>query len=192
MRPTATPAAADVDERLTRLLDDFGAFLRSAIRRWCPSDLQDYKDDIEQEARIRLWRALRDERDIKHPSSYMYKVAATATIDAIRRVRARRESPISLVEDSETAHPVAASRVTTDTPEDAAARREMARKIDEALAKLPGNRRRAVALHLQGFTSQEIGNLARWSEAKARNLTYRGLKDLREQLKAAGIEWTAV
>ena len=42
------------------------------------------------------------------------------------------------------------------------------------------NRRRAVGLHLRGFTSTEIAQLLGWTEPKARNLTHRGLKDLRE------------
>ena len=181
----------DVEQRLTRLLDDYGAFLRSAIRRCCHTDLGLHRDEIEQDARIRLWHALRRERNIQDPASYIYRIAATATIDAIRRVRARRESPIALVEQSGTDDSEQVLRAPSESPEDSAARREIGRKIDDALAQLPDNRRRAVVLHLQGFTSQEIGRLARWSEPKARNLTYRGLKDLRVRLRAAGIEWPA-
>jgi DNA-directed RNA polymerase specialized sigma24 family protein len=54
---------------------------------------------------------------------------------------------------------------------------------------LPDNRRRAVGLHLEGLTSQEIADLLGWSEPKARNLVYRGLKDVREQLQAEGIDY---
>jgi RNA polymerase sigma-70 factor (ECF subfamily) len=181
----------DLEQRLTRLLDEYGAFLRRAIVRCCPTHLGLHRDEIEQDARIRLWQVLRRERNIKDPSSYIYKIAATATIDAIRRVAARRESPIALVEPSGTDDAELSRRVPQESPEDSAVRSELGRTIDEALAQLPDNRRRAVALHLQGFTSVEIGRLARWSEPKARNLTYRGLKDLRERLKAAGIEWPA-
>ena len=190
-RPLSDSIGKEVEQRLTRLLDEYGAFLRRAIGRCCPTDLGLHRDEIEQDARIRLWHALRRERNIKDPASYIYRIAATATIDAIRRVAARRESPIALVEPSGTDDSEQASTMRQESPEDLAARREIGRKIDDALAELPDNRRRAVALHLQGFTSVEIGRLARWSEPKARNLTYRGLKDLRERLRAAGIEWPA-
>jgi DNA-directed RNA polymerase specialized sigma24 family protein len=39
------------------------------------------------------------------------------------------------------------------------------------------------------MTSEEIGELMGWSEPKARNLAYRGLKDLRHELRAEGIEY---
>jgi DNA-directed RNA polymerase specialized sigma24 family protein len=39
------------------------------------------------------------------------------------------------------------------------------------------------------MTSQEIADLMGWSEARARNLTYRGLKTLRDDLKAEGIDY---
>jgi DNA-directed RNA polymerase specialized sigma24 family protein len=64
------------------------------------------------------------------------------------------------------------------------------RQINLALAQLPENRRRAVGLHLQGLTTAEIGALLGWSEPKARNLVHRGLKDLRQSLRASGIEYT--
>jgi DNA-directed RNA polymerase specialized sigma24 family protein len=46
-------------------------------------------------------------------------------------------------------------------------------------------------LHLEGMTTQEIGNLLGWTEPKARNLVYRGLQDLREQLRAEGVDYEA-
>jgi RNA polymerase sigma-70 factor (ECF subfamily) len=181
----------DVEQRLTRLLDEYGALLRRAIGRCCPAELGLHRDEIEQDARIRVWQALRRERNIEDPASYLYRIAATATIDAIRRVRTRRESPITLVEQVASDDSDRIPGAPPESPEDAAVRSEIGRKIDDALAELADNRRRAVALHLQGFTSQEIGRLANWSEPKARNLTYRGLKDLRERLRAAGIDWPA-
>jgi DNA-directed RNA polymerase specialized sigma24 family protein len=57
-----------------------------------------------------------------------------------------------------------------------------------ALTRLSEDRSRAVRLYLEGMTSQEIADLAGWTEPRARNLTYRGLKDLRDLLGAEGIE----
>ncbi len=50
-------------------------------------------------------------------------------------------------------------------------------------------RRTVVKLHLEGYRRDEIEALLGWSEAKTRNLLYRGLSDLREYLVARGIEW---
>ena len=58
-----------------------------------------------------------------------------------------------------------------------------------ALAQLPEHRCLAVKNHLQGLTTPEIGALLGWSEPKARNLVYRGLRDSRMALRGLGIEY---
>src|SRR5262249_14441852 len=82
-------STGDVDARLNQLLAKYRSFLRSTILRFCPSVLGVTVDEIEQEALIRLWRALAQERAILDPASYLYRIAATAAIDAVRRVRVR-------------------------------------------------------------------------------------------------------
>ena len=72
----------DVDAQLQRLLDAYGAFLRAAVRRLCPRSLGVAAEEVEQDARIRLWQALRRERNITDPASYVHRIAATAAIDA--------------------------------------------------------------------------------------------------------------
>jgi RNA polymerase sigma-70 factor (ECF subfamily) len=178
------------DARFQELLLHYGAFLRRTIATLCPRDSGVSCDDIEQEARIGLWTVLRGEREIAFPASYIYRVAVSATIRAIRRARARREEP--LPEDGE-ASSVAASaplRAPADeSPHTLAERLELRREIGIALAELPENRRVAVTLYLQGLTTTEIGELRGWSEAKARNLVYRGREDLQQALRKRGIEY---
>src|SRR6185436_7826658 len=121
--------------------------------------------------------------------SYLYRIAATAAIDAMRRVRARREHPLVVAATEDAASedlaidPASPSR----SPEQLASDHELSRQIQDAVARLSENRRRAVGLHLRGFTSREIAGLLGWSEPKARNLTHRGLKDLRVLLADEGI-----
>jgi RNA polymerase sigma-70 factor (ECF subfamily) len=144
---------------------------------------------IEQEARIRLWRALQSEREITDLASYIYKIAVTATIDAVRRAKARREEPLpeGPSEDDREGEMTLPSRDTS--PEDEAAGQSMARAVDSALSKIAESRRRPVALYLKGLTTTEIGRVMGWTEAKARNLVYRGLGDLRRELKKMGIDY---
>lgn len=178
------------EARFRALLEDYGRVLRAAIVRVCPRQLGLQFDDIEQDARIRLWRALEREREIEDPASYLYRIAATATLDAIRRVRARREEPLETEppggeERGSPPRPGPASKERS--PEQVAAERQTVRRIETCLATLPESRRRALGLYLQGFTTTEIGELLGWSEAKARNLAYRALKELRERLRSEGI-----
>jgi RNA polymerase sigma factor (sigma-70 family) len=182
----------DADARLQELLDTYGAFLRGTVRRLCPATLGVNAEEIEQEARIRLWQALRRERNITDPASYLYRIAATAAIDAVRRVRARRETSIDEGSDVAAGPGGSGTAVVSPerSPEDLAAAHQIAGRIAAVVARLPENRRRAVGLHLRGLTSTEIAALLGWTEPKARNLTYRGLTDLRALLRDQGIDET--
>ena len=83
------------DARLERLLERHAALLRTLIAQHCPRDLGIQLSDIEQEARVRLWKALQREKELNDPASYIYRIAVSATIDAVRRVLARREDQIA-------------------------------------------------------------------------------------------------
>jgi len=181
----------EAELRFDAILDEYGKFLRPAIAHFCPKDLGINLSEIEQEASVRLWRALQSEREIRNPASYLYKIAMTATLDAVRRVKAKREEQLRLVDEEEEDRgaPLALSSDPNRSPELEAEQRQLAGKVLTALARLPDNRRRAVGLYLEGMTSQEIADLLGWSEPKARNLLYRGLHDLRAQLRAEGIEY---
>jgi RNA polymerase sigma factor (sigma-70 family) len=184
-----TEDEAAPDARLDALLQQYGALLRRTIARVCPRDLGLSCDDIEQEARVGLWTALRNEREIAFPISYIRKVAVSATLRAIRRAKARREESIDQGSDADGASVYVPVAPDTASPYTAAERAEIRGKIAAALARLPENRQRAVSLHLKGLTTHEIAALLDWTEPKARNLVHRGLKDLRVALHALGIEY---
>src|SRR5215510_3707217 len=181
----------DVEERFNAVVEEFGVVLRRAIIRLCPRDKGLSFDDIEQEARMRLWRALQSERDVTNYASYLYRIAATATIDALRRAQARHDEqlPMLRTESPDDADAVVVPAPVQDSPERVAESREAIRKVAAALAKLPDDRRRAVGLYLEGMSSQDIADLMGWTEPKSRNLVYRGLGELRKSLRAAGIEY---
>ena len=165
--------------------------MRRAIVRFCPRDKGLQFDDIEQEARMRLWRALQDEREVTNYASYLYRIAATATIDAMRRVQARHEEQLEILVDQRTdeGEMMLLPAPVKDSPERLAESREAVDRVMSAVAKLPDAQRRAVGMYLQGMTSQDVADLMEWSEPKSRNLIYRGLKELRKSLREEGIDY---
>lgn len=175
----ARPSPAE--ERLEHLVALHRPFIREIVQRLTPSSLGVSATEIEQEALIRLWRSLRNERDIRDFRSYVYRVVATSALDSIRQIKERREEQLEMEN-------VSGISDRAPSPEDVAVHQSLVAKVRELIAKLGTNRARAVKLHLQGFTSVEIGELHGWTEAKARNLTYRGLDDLRMLLRGAGID----
>ncbi len=176
----------DVDDAseaaLNALLDEYGSFLRRTITRLCPRDLGLVADEIEQDVRLRLWRTIQRDIPIRDRMSYIYRVAMTTTIDAIRRAKARREEPLDN-------GPEEAGDRPSVSPQDRLRQQEIVNQIRHALGTLNPPRRRAVGLHLQGLSSDEIADLLGWTEPKARNLVYRGLADLRARLRERGIDY---
>ena len=77
--------------------------------------------------------------------------------------------------------------VHPDTPEHAVEEAETRAEVDRAVASLVASRRPVVRMYLAGYSREEIAQLLGWTEAKTRNLLYRGLADLRERLTARGI-----
>jgi RNA polymerase sigma-70 factor (ECF subfamily) len=167
-----------------QLLERYGRLLRAQIARHCSGRSGIDISDVEQEARLRLWNAMR-EKEVRDPASYIYRVAVSATIDAVRKVIARREDPLLDPEHEEKGPPLAADPAAS--PDAMLERKEIAAAVADAIESLQPSRRHVVALHLQGFTLGETAALLRWSEAKVRNLVYRGLEDLREILRNKGI-----
>jgi RNA polymerase sigma factor (sigma-70 family) len=183
--------AVEVEERFNAVVEQFGTLLRRAIVRFSPHDKGLHFDDIEQEARMRLWRALQAEREVTNYASYIYRIAATATIDAMRRIQARHEEQLeSLMEQrADDGEIMLAPAPVKNSPEYLAESREAVGKVISAVEELPDDQRRAVRLYLQGMTSQDVADLMQWTEPKSRNLIYRGLKELRNSLREEGIDY---
>jgi len=135
------------------------------------------RDELTQDVRIRLWRAL--ERGGESPpgmaSSYVYQVVTSAAVDLLRRRRDRGARELSL-EDVATALPAAAARETDEA--------ELESVLERALSTLPTDRRIVVRMHLDGLHRDEIARLRGWSSSRTRNLLYRGLEDLKRALQA--------
>ena len=152
-----------------------------SVRRVCPRWLSDRADDIVQDAMIRVmdWQK-KNEDPQGPPSSYLWKVAYSATVDEIRRARRRRENPVEM-EILEKQGPV-----DERGPLQAAVSGDLARALNGCLRRLKENRRLIVGFHLLGHTLAESAELSGWDGKKVQNLLYRGLADLRQCLSAKG------
>ena len=74
-----------------------------------------------------------------------------------------------------------------DNPDKTLEDKELAQQVFAAVETLSKTRRPVVRMHLAGYHRNEIADLLGWSEAKTRNLLYRGLHDLRETLTKDGV-----
>lgn len=171
-----------VDHRLEEILESYGRVLRAAILRTLPSSAGRDVDEIEQAARIRVWKALEEDRPVERWESYLYRIGVTAALDALRRRRRRREDPLPEPDQGRTEPSVPSDEL------ERVEQREAVRRVAGVLRTLSDDRRRVVALHLRGFQRREIVRLTGWDDIRVRNLLHRGLADLRQGCDDAGIK----
>ena len=173
---------------LERVLEKFGGIVRRVCWRYHFRGAE--VDELLQEVRIRLWRAhgaqdRADENIAAIPASYLHRTALSAAVDLLRRSRARRADRMIPIDDEPE------GMVVAPGPDQALAESELAEQVERALQSIQPSRRPVVRMHLVGHSREEIARVLGWSEAKTRNLLYRGLADLRERLLAEGVRWTS-
>ena len=180
VRGMAGPGIDPVSSTIEAVIARFRTMVRSvgARRGLVDADL----DEVLQDVRIRLWQAGEGGKELEQlGSSYLYHVATTAALDLLRRRRARS------ADSTEDIHERTELTIEGESPHEAVEARELAAQIDAAIDTLSIDRRVAVRFHLAGYDRDDIARSLGWSEARTRNLLYRGLEDLRRRLTAMGI-----
>jgi len=168
---------------LETVLANFAGMVRQVGWRHRLSDAD--IDEVMQEVRIRLWRARQDSEQIAQASaSYVYRTASSAALDVIRRRRARKADLVDSLDDD-----ISAPAATRPGPDDDVEASELAEQVSRAVDAITPSRRPVVRMYLAGYDREEIASLLGWTEAKTRNLLYRGLADLRTRLTEQGIGW---
>ena len=171
---------------LERVLERFAGVVRRVCWKYQLRGTE--VDELMQEVRIRLWRAHTGHEGASEnlaaiPASYLQRTALSAAIDLLRRGRARRADRMVPVDDEP------AGMEQSPAPDQALAESEVADQVERAIQSIHASRRPVVRMHLMGHTREEIAQLLGWTEAKTRNLLYRGLADVRERLLAEGVQW---
>jgi RNA polymerase sigma factor (sigma-70 family) len=169
-----------VSSTIETVVSRFRTMVRSvgARRGLVDADL----DEVLQDVRIRLWQAGKAGKELEElGSSYLYNVATTAALDLLRRRRAYGADRTEDVYES------VDLRAASPSPNDDVEANELTSQVDAALETLSLERRVAVRFHLTGYDREDIAQSLGWSEAKTRNLLYRGLDDLRRRLAAMGV-----
>lgn len=168
----------DLSRQLESALRRYTGLVRSIARRHRLEANE--VDELLQAIRLRLWRAMEDERIEQVTSSYMYRTAMSASIDLLRARREHRTNPGDPAPILE--------RVETPVRADAAIEsEEQAGRILGLLEELPADRRTATKLYLAGYSAGEIADMLDWSAGRTRNLLHRGLEALRLRLSELGM-----
>jgi len=161
---------------------EIAPIVRAAVVRHPSRDAALAADDIEQEVRIRVWKVYCGDRKNRLGTSYYYRVINSAIIDALRAWRGTL-AHAQRAEENELGDPLTRIDSEQPTPDEAIERSEKSARLMARVDGLPDAQRRAVALFLQGFTVPEIAELTGCDENRAHNLTYRGIRLLKQRMK---------
>jgi RNA polymerase sigma factor (sigma-70 family) len=152
------------------LVERYARLLAAVARRVCGRRHEALIPDIEQEIRLALWKRLQGGNQIRHPTSYLYKVALATSLAVIRRYRPQREDLTSEIPEPD----------SRDRPRLLPA--ERAHLTEQVLDSLEPDAARAVRGYLMGLNHEELAELYGWSPSVARHLVYRTLEQLRARL----------
>ena len=180
-RPGSIAPLSSAHSRLDQLLQRFAVRVRMQIEsnRLIQHGID--PDDVEQEVRIRLWRALERDPNADFPASYIQKVVVTVMVDALRRAQARPSEALPEAEEGQAELPDGGVR-----PDRATSEAQQMAQLGECLAALSPRRRRPLQLYLQGYALQELADLNGLTLDAARKLVYRGLDEVKQRLTTLG------
>lgn len=171
------------DRELERIIDSFSGFMKAQIHSRQVGRLGVDVEDVLQDTRIKLWKIIRNEKEVRHYASYIKKIVDTSVIDYFRKFK--REEGIYLHERRRRIAENASGYDTDYVFEEM----DLKDIVGRAVENLIPNRRRVVRLYLLNMTIEEIALHFRWSASKTRNLLYRGLKDLKRILKEKNVDY---
>lgn len=137
--------------------------------------------DIAQDTYLRLTSVSEPELTIADPRAYLFRVAGNLAIDELRRQgrTERRAAP----EDA-----AVALADSAPLPEAVILARERLRLLDEALAELPPNPRRALLLsRVEGHTFAQIAAALGVSESMVAKYVAQALRACRDRLDRADV-----
>jgi RNA polymerase sigma factor (sigma-70 family) len=183
-RPTLIPMTPkpEWERALEALLNRFGDRLETVASRLGLDAAE--RDALLQEVRVRLWRTAPEAENLGSISpSFLYGAARWAALDLLRE---RRRT----ADETEAARQMGRTAPAPDRADESLQRRRLGELIDGAVSELGPDRQTVVRLWLAGYDRGEAQQMLGWSEARTRNLLYRGLDNLREELlrRGAGLE----
>jgi RNA polymerase sigma-70 factor (ECF subfamily) len=194
--PEATPQPNSVDERLVIRRAQRGDRLafEQLVRLYEANVFrlalqltrsEDEARDLYQEAFLKIYRSLGRFRFESRFSTWVYRVVMNVCLDHLRRASRRREQQAPETSDSrpEFFHGLPENRAAHN-PEQAYRGKEIARRLETALARLSPRERLVFELkHYQGMRLRAIGQVCGTSEENAKNSLFRATRKLRTELQ---------
>lgn len=173
----------EIDSRIA----EFSKLIKSVIMKLSPHIDRMDLDDIEQEIKIKIWKELmKSEKKINNLGSYIWKVSYTTACRMLKDLSKQNIIPIN---ESTGDHELYTKQKNDldDQPDFQFEKTELYEAIEKSVELLKDSRRQVIKLYLLGMNRNEISSFYGWSQDRVRNLLYRGLDDLRKNLRSDGV-----
>ncbi|OGD18229.1 MAG: hypothetical protein A2Y69_14935 [Candidatus Aminicenantes bacterium RBG_13_59_9] len=165
--------------QVRQFLDEMAISIRNIIFSAFPKTTAAEREDIEQEVKLKLWKAAARGKNIENFRSYLWRVVWTTAYDVVEgRTKA---CSLEMVPDS--ACTDFSGSFGSSHRASPASNQEFKLMIDEAVEALPPRRRSAVRLYCLGLNHLQIAQTLSLSESQARHLLYRGINEIKSRLK---------
>jgi len=146
-------------------------------------------EDLAQESFVKAYRSLRSYDPSRKLSSWLFKIAHNTTIDHLRR-NAPETVSLEAPPDHEDGRGGLAAVLADGSVEDPAAaaeRRDMARSLERAIARLrPEYRESVVLFYIEGASYQEICEVTGLPLGTVKTNLHRARKELAQEMSAMG------
>ena len=152
----------------------YAPLISAKIRNWNCSSLGVEAEDILQEIRIRIWKAMEQGEKIQCFPAYLRKVTDSVIISYFRKIKNTIEFRDKKVVIADMEYK------TNDNNGDLPI---MARLIYEKLPLILESRQKVLSLYLSGFTFKEIAELTKYTITKTRVLYFRAVRDIKKQIE---------
>ncbi|MBL7134582.1 MAG: sigma-70 family RNA polymerase sigma factor [Phycisphaerae bacterium] len=140
-------------------------FAYRTLGRW------DLAEDVAQDVFLRVHRSAARYKPTANVTTWLYRIAANLSLDAIRR---DKRGPVSIADDADLSVPARGDTLEA---------RERVDMVRQAVAALPDRQRVVVNLHrYEGLSHQEITETTGWSQSAVESLLVRAYANLRESL----------
>lgn len=174
---------ADFEASLRQIITNFSTLIRNVILMNLHKTDDIDIEDIEQEIKIKIWKLLKKGKKVENLPSYIKRVAYSATVDELRKMR--KQVPTRQLQntaDRDALQELFSSKESSKSPQDGLEWEEMRMTIRALIDGLGEDRKNVLLLYTAGMSVEEICEFCRWDKIKVRHLLYRGISDLRQKI----------
>lgn len=141
-------------------------------------------EDTAQEVFIEIFRSIKNFREDSQLSTWIYRIATTKSLDALRKKNAKKNSGLFSFFNKEEADDEIDLVPSDSNPHKELEDNDRRKILQRALNTLPDNQQIAITLNkMEGMTNKEVAEIMKVSVQSVDTLVFRAKKNLQKKLE---------